>query len=476
MSKLALSFKKSALATVVAAAALSSLSIAPAQADATSSMASLALAQVGNGPCDTPGGYWSQNRNQGTSCNGHGGQSHAWCADFVGWIWSHYDVARLGSLTDGAASFYAYGQANGTLHSTPKPGDAVVFDYSGGHAQHVALVTAFDGNKMTVVGGNEGHSRGYTEGIVQTESTTSWSVGSAPWSQRISGYISPVLNSDDSATPAAAGMTHLAAGDLDGSGKQDIMATEVSSGDLYLYPGSGALGGANTLGARVKIGSGWNSMTNLTVGDYDGDGKADVLATDTAAGDLYLYPGSGSANGMNTLGPRVQIGSNWSSMHDLTRMDVNKDGKPDLVAVETATGNLYVYPGTGSLNGANTLGARVQIGTNWNSMSSLVVPGDLNSDSVDDLVAKDESGNLFLYPGTGALNGNNTLGNRTQIGSGWKAMTDLVGADLNNDGKGDIAAVQAAPGATGTFYAYPGTGAANGMNTLGARVQIGTNW
>ncbi|MFD9379382.1 FG-GAP-like repeat-containing protein [Streptomyces sp. NPDC059999] len=476
MSKFALTFKKSAVATLVAAAAVTALGTIPAHADTGSSMAALAYGEVGEGPCGTPGGYWSHNRSQNNSCDGNGGQSHAWCADFVGWIWSHYDVARMGSLTDGAASFYSYGVANGTLHQTPKPGDAVVFNYSNGYADHVAMVTAFNGTTMTVVGGNEGHSSGHSEGIVQKESTTSWAVGSAPWGQTISGYISPVLNSEDDTTPSAAGMTHLAGGDLDANGTRDIIATEATSGDLYLYPGSGAISGSTTLGNRIKIGSGWNSMTNITIGDYNGDGKADVLATDSAAGDLYVYPGSGGANGMNTLGARVKIGSGWSAMHDVTRIDVNKDGKADVVAVETSSGNLYAYPGTGTLNGMNTLGARVQIGSGWNAMSSLVTPGDLNSDGINDLVAKDESGNLFVYPGSGAINGTNTLGARTQIGTGWKSMTDLVGADLNGDGKGDIAAVQANPGATGTFYAYPGSGAVNGTNTLGARTQIGTGW
>ncbi|GHD75137.1 FG-GAP-like repeat-containing protein (plasmid) [Streptomyces goshikiensis] len=477
MSKFASTLKKSAIATLVAAAAVTALGTIPAHADTGSSMASLAYGEVGNGPCGTPGGYWSHNRSQSNSCNGNGGQSHAWCADFVGWIWSHYDVAHMSTLTDGAASLYDYGQAYGTLHSTPKPGDAVVFDYSDHYAEHVALVTAFDGTTMTVVGGNEGHGSGHTQGIVQRESTTSWSVGSTPWSrQRISGYISPVLNSDDSATPAAAGMTHLAGGDLDANGTRDVLATDATSGDLYLYPGSGTMNANGTLGNRVKIGSGWNSMTNVTVGDYNGDGKADVLATESAAGDLYLYPGSGGANGMNTLGARVKIGAGWSGMHDVTRMDVNKDGKADVVAVETSSGNLYAYPGTGTLNGMSTLGARVQIGAGWNAMNSLVTPGDMNSDGINDLVAKDETGNLFVYPGTGTLGGMNTLGARTQIGTGWKSMTDLVGADLNGDGKGDIAAVQASPGATGTFFAYPGAGAINGNNTLGARVQIGTGW
>ncbi|MFF9645301.1 FG-GAP-like repeat-containing protein [Kitasatospora aureofaciens] len=476
MSVLTTKLKKSAITTLVAAAAVAGLNVIPAHADAGSSMSSLAAGQIGSGPCGVSGGYWSHNNSQSSSCDGSGGESHAWCADFVGWVWSHYDVAHLGSLTDGAASFYDYGRAYGTLHTTPKVGDAIVYEYSNGYAQHVAMVAAFDGTTMTAIGGNEGHSSGHTDGIVQRESTSNWSVGSAPWGQRISGYISPALNSDSGVTPTDVGMTHLAAGDLAGTGTSGVLATEVSTGSLYYYPGTGSINGTNTLGARVKIGSGWNTMSNVVVGDFTGDGKADVLATDSAAGDLYLYPGTGSLNGMNTLSARVKIGSGWSGMHDVVRMDVDKDGKTDVVAVETATGDLYAYPGTGTLNGVNTLGARVKIGSGWNSMSQLVTPGDLNSDGVDDLVARDESGNLYAYPGTGSLNGMNTLGARVQIGTGWSGMTNLVGTDLNGDGKGDLAAVQAAVGSTGTFYAYPGTGSLNGMNTLGARVQIGTGW
>ncbi|MFE2249324.1 hypothetical protein [Streptomyces lavendulae] len=45
----------------------------------------------------------------------------------------------------------------------------------------------------------------------------------------------------------------MAAGDLDGSGKQDILATEASTDDLYLYlcPGTGA----TALGSRAQTGT-----------------------------------------------------------------------------------------------------------------------------------------------------------------------------------------------------------------------------
>jgi hypothetical protein len=47
----------------------------------------------------------------------------------------------------------------------------------------------------------------------------------------------------------------------------------------------------------------------LAVGDFSGDGKADLLARDRS-GRLWMYPGTGKG----TLGKRVQVGTGWSGM------------------------------------------------------------------------------------------------------------------------------------------------------------------
>ncbi|MER5569493.1 FG-GAP-like repeat-containing protein [Streptomyces goshikiensis] len=266
-----------------------------------------------------------------------------------------------------------------------------------------------------------------------------------------------------STPPAPVGMVHLTAADFTGDGKKDLVGVESASGKLWLYPGNGN----GTLGNRVQIGSGWNGMSNLTAADYTGDGKADLVTVDNSTGKLFVYPGAGSLNGSATLGARVQIGSGWGTMRNLTAIDVNKDNKADLLAVDPS-GALFAYPG----NGNGTLGARTQIGSGWGSMAELASPGDLNSDGKDDLVAVDPAGNLWKYPSTGSLTGTNTLGARNQIGSGWDTMHQLVGADFNGDGKGDLDAVQAPTGSTGTFYFYPG----NGSGGFADRAQIGTGW
>jgi hypothetical protein len=58
----------------------------------------------------------------------------------------------------------------------------------------------------------------------------------------------------------------------------------------------------------VKIAAGWGGSYNAVVGvgDITGDGKADLVARDTA-GNLYRQNGTGTG----TFGTRIRIASGW---------------------------------------------------------------------------------------------------------------------------------------------------------------------
>ncbi len=77
--------------------------------------------------------------------------------------------------------------------------------------------------------------------------------------------------------------------------------------------------------------------------------------------------------------------------------DFNGDGYTDLLARETS-GVLWLYPGDGS-GGWLT---RAQVGQGWNVMTALVAPGDFNGDGNPDVLARDGGGLLWLYPGNGS--------------------------------------------------------------------------
>ncbi|MGW5003122.1 FG-GAP-like repeat-containing protein [Streptomyces hydrogenans] len=241
------------------------------------------------------------------------------------------------------------------------------------------------------------------------------------------------------------------------------------AGQLWFLPGNG-------YGELIGTG-GWNAFNALVrQGDFDGNPVEDVIARETATGKLWLYPGRVTDLGAAALGPRKLIGTGgWNAMGQLVGAgDLTGDNRSDLVAVEKSTGKLWLYPGTAT----GTLGARKLLGTGgWNSMNALTGVGDMNGDSRPDLIAREAStGKLWLYPGK-----TSAYGTRVLVGSGgWNSMASLLAvADYTGDGYNDLAAITG-PGAStttcpsgdGCLFVYPGTG----TNKLGPASRKADDW
>ncbi|MYS08294.1 ATP/GTP-binding protein [Streptomyces sp. SID6041] len=214
-------------------------------------------------------------------------------------------------------------------------------------------------------------------------------------------------------------------GDLNGDRTADVLVRD-KAGRLWFLAGDGT-------GTLVGAG-GWNVMNALTRhGDLTGDGREDVVAREASTGKLWLYPGTGTG----ALGARKLIGSGgWNVMNSITAFgDLSGDGRSDLLAVEKSTGKLWLYPGTST----GALGARKLIGAGgWNVMNTLAAPGDLTGDGKADLLARETStGKLWVYPGKPGA-----LGTRTLVGSGWNVMASFLAVgDRNGDGKADLAGI-----------------------------------
>ncbi|MCJ1679124.1 FG-GAP-like repeat-containing protein [Streptomyces sp. APSN-46.1] len=221
-------------------------------------------------------------------------------------------------------------------------------------------------------------------------------------------------------SPAKAGF-----GDLNNDRRADVLVRD-KVGRLWFLPGDGT---------GKKVGTGWNAMSALTRhGDFNRDGNEDLLAREASTGKLWLYPGEGDG----WLSDRVLIGrSGWNGMSLITAFgDLTGDGRGDLVARETSTGKLWLYPGTAS----GGLADRILIGrSGWGAMNALVGAGDMNGDGRPDLLAREAStGKLWLYPGV-----RGGVGDRVLMGrSGWNVMEDFMAVgDYSGDGINDLATV-----------------------------------
>lgn len=151
----------------------------------------------------------------------------------------------------------------------------------------------------------------------------------------------------------------IAPGDVTGDYLPDILSVD-SGGTLWIYPGKGN----GTFGTRYSVRTGWNQYNSLRGhGDLTGDGKPDLLARQSSTGDLYLYEGTGKS-GSDAFSSRIKVRSAWTGYNAFDAVgDVSGDGRADFLA-RTPGGTLYLYKGTGKPT-SEIFATRVSVGTGF---------------------------------------------------------------------------------------------------------------
>jgi hypothetical protein len=216
----------------------------------------------------------------------------------------------------------------------------------------------------------------------------------------------------------------VAAGDLDGDGRPDLVATtDTSDVAVFLDDGAGGFRPA----AYYPTGAD-GGFSKPVLADLNGDGKLDLVVTDVYGGGVRVLLG----NGDGTFGPPARFATGGGYPADLAVADLNGDGKPDLVVADNDYfGSVDVLLG----NGDGTFQAPVVYATGIHT-GHLVV-GDFNCDGKPDVAAAnsgDGTVNLFLGNGDGTLGAPSTL----YLGG---APAGLAAADFNGDGRLDLAVV-----------------------------------
>lgn len=133
------------------------------------------------------------------------------------------------------------------------------------------------------------------------------------------GELEPTLGS--------AASLRIAIADLNGDGRNDVLATDGGAAALLPLIGDGA-GGLRALGARS------NGMTapaaSVAVSDLDGDGRADAVAG--GLGTFAALRGDGAGGFAPLAGSPFSTGAVAGDLvEDLVATDMNRDGQTDVV-------------------------------------------------------------------------------------------------------------------------------------------------
>ncbi|MFD1213875.1 GH25 family lysozyme [Arthrobacter sp. GCM10027362] len=187
--------------------------------------------------------------------------------------------------------------------------------------------------------------------------------------------------------------------DYDGDGRNDILARG-QKGSLWLYRGTGRVSaGERVFRAKIQIGrSGWNQFTSLLgAGDVNGDGRQDLVAVN-GSGAVYLYAGTGTGR----TGKKSQADSGWRSYSLLTAVgDYNGDRTGDVVA-RKQDGSLWLLAGYRKHSATKGWFAaeRRLSSSGWDSFNRILGVGRFDGDSKNDLVVTKPTGSGWFYAGT----------------------------------------------------------------------------
>jgi hypothetical protein len=188
-------------------------------------------------------------------------------------------------------------------------------------------------------------------------------------------------------------------------------------------------------------------MQDLAVVDVNGDGKPDLLVTTRAIDNtglisVLLGNGDGSFQGDNAS----YSTAGQAATSALVR-DVNGDGKPDVVVAESCAGWLGNCADGDTLvaillsNGDGTFQPAIVYRTGGYAFAPSVAVADVNGDGQSDLIIADWRCGSTGFDGCVSVllgNGASTFQTAQIYGSGGSDAEEIVVADVNGDGKPDL--------------------------------------
>lgn len=224
----------------------------------------------------------------------------------------------------------------------------------------------------------------------------------------------------------------IAIGDLDLDGKADIACSRASVPGISIFKNTSA-GSSISFGARADI-TVTSTSEGIAIGDLTNDGKPEIITAASGASGITILENI-STPGTISFNPRVHFftdGSPW----EVAIADIDGDGRADIMSSNTTSNNITVYRNAGT----NPLAFDIKVNLPSATDPRGLEVGDLNVDGKPDIVSSHSLSDSTICvfknvstPGTIVFSAFVKYGSSPGLGS--VALTDL-----DNDGLTDIAA------------------------------------
>lgn len=207
--------------------------------------------------------------------------------------------------------------------------------------------------------------------------------------------------------------------DFNKDGAADVVVSDTLNDQMYVALGNNT--GMFTLGSVIYENA---SPRDVLIGDFNGDGNEDFMVQGGLAADVRVFLGKGDG----TFQPAVIYGGTpILGISSVVLADMDGDGHVDMV-VSTQTNEIQILHGNADGTFVATSG-----GATLNSFPLVIAVADFNSDGIPDVAVQDGNG-LNILLGTGNLNYATPVPYILGVSS-WASAV----ADFNRDGHPDFA-------------------------------------
>ncbi len=246
----------------------------------------------------------------------------------------------------------------------------------------------------------------------------------------------PVLN-------VTAATANVAAGDLNGDGKPDIVAARTGSNlnEVFILRNTNTVVGTLSFAPLQKVFlNAGQSAARISIRDLNQDGKPELIVSNSfddlnpaTDNQIFVFPNQSTSSAIVFGAPTVLTVNGASSTFGMDVQDFDGDGKPDIILFQYQTSNLFIFLNKSSGNLSFAPSKQIAVSGSFNTVTS----ADLNKDGLLDLIVTatlDNAVQIFVNQST---TGNISFG-APQVIATSAGPWGVDASDIDGDGDLDF--------------------------------------
>lgn len=229
---------------------------------------------------------------------------------------------------------------------------------------------------------------------------------------------------------------NLTLGDFDGDGKIDFASTSSSGNKISVNRNISTIGFFNN--DFYSTYTGVNNPHYITCGDLDGDGKLDLVVANNNGLSLSIFRNISSGPGNIAFAAKVDI-TTGENPRNVVIVDLDGNGKPEIVNTNggSSGNNISVFRNISTI-GTISFAARVNFACQTQPWG--LASGDLDGDGKNDLAVGGYTSDVMsIFRNTSSGIGNINFDTRADYSTGGSTQPlNLAIEDVDGDGKAEV--------------------------------------